>query len=389
MTVQAMDEFAAAIESEALKEAIIDRIQAQGPIPFRDFMEMALYHPQLGYYCSHREKMGREGDYLTSPEVSPIFGYLLGRQLRQMWQAMGCPLRFDLVEMGAGSGALACDILAWARRHAPNFGQALSYHIVEVSESLADRQRRRLRALDPTLTAVSWHLALPQGIQGCLLSNELVDSFPVHRLALQAGQLSEVHVGWDGHRFVEELRPPSTPALRDYFRRLNRLPGEGCYAEVNLQAVEWMAAVARALTRGFVLTFDYGCQAQDLYAPWRRDGTLLCFYRHSPSSDPYVRIGRQDMTSHVDFTSLVRVGREQGLELVGIVSQAEFLANLGIAQALRLPPEGPLALEAYMARRRAVTELVDPAGLGRIRVMVQEKGIGPCKLAGLEGDINA
>lgn len=385
-----MDEFATSvIEDEALKEAIIARIQAQGPIPFRDFMEMALYHPQFGYYCSSREKMGREGDYLTSPEVSPIFGTLVGRQLRQMWLIMGCPPRFDLVEMGAGSGALASHILTWARRHAPDFWPALSYHIVEVSEALADRQRRRLQALDPHLDAVSWQPSLPEDIEGCLLSNELVDSFPVHRVAVQAGQLSEVYVAWDGGPFVEELRPPSTPALGDYFRRLNLFPGEGCYAEVNLQAMEWMAAVAAALGRGFVLTFDHGYEAADLYAPWRHQGTLLCFYRHNPSTDPYLRIGRQDMTSQVDFTSLARVGHEHGLEMVGIVSQAEFLANLGIAEALRLPAEGPLALEEYAARRRAVTELVDPAGLGRIRVMVQKKGIGSCKLAGLEGSTNA
>lgn len=384
-----MDEFAAATERETLTEAIIARIQAQGPIPFRDFMEMALYHPQFGYYCSLRAKMGREGDYLTSPEVSPIFAALVGRQLRQMWQVMDRPRRFDLVEMGAGSGALACDLLVWARHHAPDFWQALSYHIVEVSEELADRQRRRLRATDPALAAVSWSVSLPEDIQGCLLSNELVDSAPVHRVAVQAGALSEVYVGWDGSRLLEELRPPSTPALGDYFRRLDLSPGEGCYAEVNLQAVDWMAAVARALRRGFVLTLDYGGEAPDLYAPWRRQGTLLCFHRHSPNTDPYVRIGRQDITSHVDFTTLVRVGREHGLEMVGIVSQAEFLANLGIAEALRLPAEGALALEEYAARRRAVTELVDPAGLGRIRVMVQKKGIGPCKLVGLEGSTNA
>lgn len=385
-----MDEFATSdIEDEALKEAIIARIQAQGPIPFRDFMAMALYHPQFGYYRSPREKMGREGDYLTSPEVSPIFGTLVGRQLRQMWLIMGCPPRFDLVEMGAGSGSLACHILTWARRHSPDFWQALSYHIIEVSEALADRQRRRLQALDPDLTAVSWQPSLPEAIEGCLLSNELVDSFPVHRVAMQAGQLFEVYVGWHDGRFLEELRPPSTPALGDYFRRLNLFPGEGCYAEVNLQALEWMAAVAAALGRGFVLTFDYGYEAADLYAPWRRQGTLLCFYRHNPSTDPYLRIGRQDMTSHVDFTTLARVGREHGLELVGIVSQAEFLANLGIAEALWLPAEGPLALEEYATRRRAVTELVDPAGLGRISLMVQKKGIGPSKLAGLEGSTNA
>jgi len=379
-----MNEFGVATEKEALKEAIIARIRAQGPITFRDFMEMALYHHHLGYYCSLGEKMGRAGDYLTSPEVSPVFAALLGRQFRQMWQIIGCPRRFALVEIGAGSGALAYDVLAWAKRNSPDFWRSLSYQIVEASEELADRQRRRLRALDPDLTRISWQSSLPEDIEGCVFSNELVDSFPVHRVVVQAGELFEIYVGWDGAGFVEELQPPSTPAIAQYFQRLELFPGEGCFAEVNLQAMEWMSTVANALRRGFVVTLDYGSEAKDLYAPWRRSGTLLCFYRHNPSNDPYVRIGRQDMTSHVDFTTLIRVGENYGLEMVGIASQAAFLVNLGIAQAWQLPAEGPLALEEYAARRRAVTELIDPAGLGRIKVMILRKGVGPCKLVGLE-----
>ena len=137
-------EFEAATENAALKEAIVARIRSRGPIPFRDLMEAALYHPQHGYYRSRREKMGREGDYLTSPEVSPTFGVLVGRQLREMWQAMGTPHRFAVLEAGAGTGLLCRDILRWARGHAPDFRDAFTYTIVEVSDALGERQRAAL-----------------------------------------------------------------------------------------------------------------------------------------------------------------------------------------------------------------------------------------------------
>ncbi len=380
-------EFPSVTENEELKAAIRERIAAEGLITFRQFMEMALYHPQHGYYCSSREKMGRQGDYLTSPEVHPIFAYLVAEQIWQMWQVMGEPRPFAIVEMGAGSGALARDILRWAQRQAPDFFRALEYRLVEVSEWLRENQCRTLREVDPSLDKASWLPsleALPgEGVSGCFLSNELVDSFPVHRVTVQGSRLQEVYVGWQAGRFVESLGSPSTPRLEEYFRRLGLLPGEGCLAEVNLGALDWMKEVGRALRRGFVLTFDYGYPAEELYAPWRRDGTLLCFYRHNPSSDPYARIGRQDMTSHVDFTSLVQTGQEEGLELVGITSQSRFLAALGISAGLEPRAEGELSLEEYYARRRAVTELVDPAGLGRIKVLIQAKGVDAADLRGL------
>ncbi len=379
-------EFEPATENAALKEAIVARIRSPGALTFRDFMDAALYHPQHGYYRSRREKMGREGDYLTSPEVSPIFGVLLGRQLREMWQAMGEPRRFDVVEAGAGTGRLCHDILRWARSHAPGFRGALAYTIAEVSDALAERQRETLAEQG---CDVRWSADLPDAIEGCLLSNELLDSFPVHRVSVREGALLEVFVGWDGARFVEELRPPSTPELESYFHRLGLLPGEGCLAEVNLVALEWMRRAGRALRSGFLLTLDYGYEAHELYAPWRKDGTILCFYRHNAAGDPYARLGRQDITSHVDFTSLRQVGEESGLRTLGLVSQSEFLTELGIAEAMAPPVEGDVDLEEYYARRRAVSELVDPEALGRIRVLMQAKGVGEPRLMGLEGGPDA
>ena len=383
------DEFPSATENEELKAAIRERIAAEGRIPFRQFMAMALYHPQHGYYSSPRQGMGRHGDYLTSPEVHPIFGSLVAKQLWQMWQAMGEPQPFTVVEMGAGSGLLARDILAWAGRRVPEFSQALEYRLIEMNEWLVENQRRLLRQVDASLARASWLPSLEaiaaESVDGCFVSNELIDSFPVHRVAVRDGRLHEVYVEWQEERFVESLGPLSTPLLQDYFHRLGLLPGEGCSAEVNLGALEWVKAVGMALRRGFVLTFDYGYPAAELYAPWRKDGTLLCFYRHNPSTDPYARLGRQDMTSHVDFTSLVQAGREHDLEPLGLTSQGRFLAGLGIAAGLERQSQGELSLEEYYARRRAVTELIDPAGLGRIKVLIQAKDIGQPKLLGLEG----
>jgi SAM-dependent MidA family methyltransferase len=335
------------------------------------------------------QAMGRHGDYLTSPEVHPVFGSLVAKQLRQMWQVMGEPRPFAVVEMGAGSGLLARDILACAGRPAPEFLQALEYHLIEVNEWRVEDQRRLLRQVDASLAKTSWQPSLEaidaQSISGCFLSNELVDSFPVHRVALRDGQLYEYYVEWQDERFGESLGPPCTPLLEQYFHRLGLLPGEGCSAEVNLDALAWMKAVAGALRRGFVLTFDYGYPAAELYAPWRKDGTLLCFYRHNPSADPYARLGRQDMTSHVDFTSLVQAGREAGLEPLGLTSQSRFLTALGIAAGLERQAGDEPSLEEHYARRRAVTELIDPAGLGRIKVLIQGKGVGRPELQGLKG----
>lgn len=384
------DDFPSTTESQELIAAIKQRIAAEGSITFREFMALALYHPRHGYYCSTREKMGRLGDYLTSPEVHPIFGSLVAKQIAQMWQLAGEPQSFTVVEMGPGSGALARDILAWADRRAPEFFAALEYRLVEVSDALAERQRRSVLEADPSLAKASWLpslAALPQGgVTGCFLSNEFFDSFPVHRVLVRDGRLYELYVEWRDNGFREVVGPPSAPRIEEYFRRLGRLPGEGCFAEVNLEALERIRDVGRALARGFVLTFDYGYPAEELYAPWRRDGTLLCFYRHNPSNDPYSRVGRQDMTSHVDFTSLIAAGREEGLETVAITSQSRSLAALGIGAGLRAPSEGGPSLEEYYARRRAVTELTDPAGLGRIKVLIQAKGVERPQLWGLQGD---
>jgi SAM-dependent MidA family methyltransferase len=376
-----VSDFPQLTEDAELRRLIRQRMESEGGVTFRDFMAMCLYEPGHGYYVSAREKLGRDGDYLTSPTVSPLFGAMVGRQLREMWQLLGQPARFDILEAGAGTGVLARDLLSWSRSAAPQLFAAIDYSIVEVSEPLRAEQQRLLAAAG-LAGKMRWHEEMPpESIEGCILSNELLDSFPVHRVKLKEGRLREVYVCPDGEGFREELRDPSTPTLAAYFERLGLQPGESCDAEVNLQALDWLRETASALRRGVLLTFDYGYEAADLYAPWRSEGTLLCFYRHAVSGDPYQRIGRQDMTSHVDFTSLRAAGEAAGLQTLGLVSQVQLLSRLGIEEALQ-QREGA-ALEEHFARRRAVLDLTDEAGLGRIRVLAQARGIGSPRLTGL------
>ena len=378
MAAQTEHDFEPATANAALIELLRRRIEAEGAITFHDYMETVLYHPQHGYYASRRP-VGREGDYLTSPEVDSIFGALVAKQLLQLWQLMGAPERFDVVEQGAGTGRLAGDVLRWASRREAAFARAVRYHIVEIGASLRAQQRETLADAGDS---IEWLEELPGGIEGAVLSNELLDSFPVHRIACERDELREIYVTYRDGRFEEERRAPSTKRIANHFGELGIGPGEGCVAEVNLHAIDWMRSVEEELRRGFVLTLDYGYEARELYAPWRRDGTLMCFYRHNPSGDPYARIGKQDMTSHVDFTSLLRAGQAGGLEVAGFTTQAHFLANLGIGAGVDAAKESREALEEYYARRRAVQELIDPSGLGRIRVLAQRKGVDAADLQG-------
>ncbi len=379
----AADDFESITESAPLVRELRGRIDREGPMRFRDFMDAALYHPRHGYYRTRPEATSRGGDYVTSPEVHPVFGALVARQIHELWRVMSRPPRFDIVEQGGGRGLLARDIIRWARDRAPDFAAALRYTLVEPSPLLRDEQRRTLSEIVAPEEAVVWRDDLPGAIEGCVLTNELIDAFPVHRVIRNGAELREIYVAHDGTRFVDQPGPLSDPALARYFENLGLLPGEGCYAEVNLEAPRWIARVSSSLRRGYVLTFDYGYDAAKLYAPWRRDGTLLCFYRQSASSDPYQRIGRQDMTASVDFTTLRRAGEAAGLRAVAMTDQSDFLVRMGIGDGVAaVAREGAAQLEEYFARRNVVLDLIDPGKLGRINVLLQGKDVPAAPLQG-------
>ncbi len=355
------------------------RVEQGGPLTFADFMEVALYDPDFGYYMSSDARIGRAGDYYTSPDVHPLFAELIGRQIAQAAEGVQ---DFTIMEMGAGKGLLARHLLNSYRRENPTFLSRIRYLVVERSPALASLQKQFLQSLVDEGVRITWipHLdALPAGsLTGVILSNELVDAFAVHRVVQRPLGLREIFVGWDSQaRFIEIEAPPCSPALQAYFDRIGVSLEDGQRAEVNLHALDWMRQVGAILTRGLVFTIDYGHTARDLYAPTRKAGTLLCYHRHTVSDTPYLRVGEQDMTAHVDFTSLALAGRETGLEVTGFTNQLHFLLGLGIESAFA--GLDPLSPECVSLR-----SLLRPEGMGATyKILVQHKGMPAPELDGL------
>jgi SAM-dependent MidA family methyltransferase len=377
------------LENTELAKIIRDRIRDRGPIPFAEFMDLALYHPQEGYYFSSKERIGPGGDYYTSPHVHPVFGHLLARQFRQMWEILGCPSPFTLAEMGGEKGLLCADILAYCRNDLPDFYRNVVYILAEASSPDTEKQGALLSSFhqEGKVEFVSPEAVLDGGraFTGCLFSNELIDAFPVHLVRQEEGKVQEIYVTIQGPFFAEISGPPSTPALEEYFSLYGAPLEEGQRAEVNLKALEWMERVNRALRRGFAMTIDYGYEAPELYHPDRWNGTLLGYFRHTTSSNPYERIGRQDLTAHVNFTALIRKGESLGLKRAGYTEQFRFLASLGLLQDLEdLENDSPGSSDpAFLKNKLAMRNLLIPGGMGSLfKVLVQSKGVDSVSLLG-------
>jgi SAM-dependent MidA family methyltransferase len=366
-----------------LVAAIRTEIAAAGRITFARFMDLALYHPQHGYYRSAEERPGRGGDFLTAPELSPFFGQCLARQVRQIWDELGRPGSFTVLEYGAGGGRLAHDILAAARAESPDFAACLRYRLHELNP----HRRANARAL--LASAGLLGQADFEGPEdeadaapfiGMVLTNEFVDALPVHRIVGQEdGAILERYVRWDEASgwFAEELDAPSTPRLAAALAEGGVVLEAGQSAEINLAADEWLAEAAGRLARGLVLTIDYGYLTAELYAPKRREGTFYCYYRHTANDDPYARVGEQDMTAHVDFGALLRAGEPLGLRPLGLTTQGPLLSNLGLGELLVATQRPGRALDAYLADRGAVLALIEPGGMGRFGVLAQGKDFAP------------
>ena len=372
---------------EELRRFILAQIEEKGSIPFSQFMEWCLYHPEYGYYQTKGTRIGKGGDYYTSPSVSPLFGHLIGKQLLQMAEILGGE-NFDVVEMGAGSGFLCEDILDWAKKNLPAFYQRLRYYLIETAPPFSQAQKERLAEEEREGKVFRMDFKKFRDgeirIRGCFLSNELVDAFPVHRVILDEGNLKEIFVAQREGRFEERWGKPSDPRISGYFQSMDITLQEGQKAEVNLRAPEWMENVARCLERGFVLTIDYGYLAEELYAPHRREGTLLCYFRHQVSENPYERLGEQDITSHVNFTGLIRKGEEVGLRFAGLVPQYRFLIGLGILEQIETLGNQVSELEG-LKLRLSLKHLIEPEmGMGEVfKVLIQHKGMNQPPLDGL------
>ena len=368
-------------ENTELVEFLRRKIETTGGITFAEFMEQCLYHPEFGYYTSPRNRIGKEGDFFTSSSVHFLFGRLIARQLEQMWQLLGRG-EFTVAEQGAGEGHLCLDILDALAEEFPEFYQTVNYRIAEISP---DDQMRQASQLQRHVDAgrVTWcRLEDLQGMQGCFLSNELIDAFPVHRLDKQDGELQEIYVVNSEKGFVEDVRPLNNPAVEAYFKLIGTMLLEGNRAEINLQALSWMETVSKLLHRGFVLTIDYGYPAEELFAPFRRNGTLLCYHKHQTNDNPYQRVGCQDITAHVDFTALQKIGERHGLASLYFGEQYRFLMGLGFLEALVALQMREADPQKAQALRLTLKNLVMPeGGMGdSFKVLVQGKGVGTPEL---------
>jgi SAM-dependent MidA family methyltransferase len=367
---------------------IADRIAESGPVPFATFMEWALYHPEHGYYSSGRVRVGDDrGDFTTAPHLTGLFARCLARFVGAVDRALGEPDPFVLAEGGPGEGRLARDLLDRLRETAPHLYRRLRYAPDEASPALRKRQsllwaphRDRLAPWPP-----------PAPVEGIYLSNELLDAFPVHRLVRRHGRLLEIHValgetgevGEQAPRLREVLLPPSRPELAQRWGLWEAqgvaLP-EGCEAEVNLQSRSWLAGVSAALARGVVLTIDYGDEASRLYGPRRPRGTALAYRAHRAVENLLEDPGGQDLTAHVDFTSLRRHGEELGLEAAPLLRLRDFLFATGLLDDLEALERDGLDETAAWEARRAAAPLLLPGhgsqGMGEsFQVLVQARGV--------------
>ncbi|USG67532.1 SAM-dependent methyltransferase [Brevibacillus ruminantium] len=350
----------------------------EGAIPFVRFMEMALYDQQGGYYTSARQKIGKDGDFYTSATVHPVFAETLADVVIEMWEA-GKWSAPTLVEIGGGTGALCNAILSRLQEAAPALFAAIQVVLVEASpyhrqlqqDALAKWQRP-VRVYESLKAA-----AVAETIEGVILSNEWFDAFPVH-LAEKTGEgWQEVYVTRQGEGLQECLREPA-PALASFLAEVDERLPKGMRVEVNLEVGRTFAQLAELLKCGYIITIDYGDLQEDLYHPSRKRGTLMCYYRHQVDDNPYVRVGEQDITAHVNFSALIQAGEQSGFQTIGFMRQDQFLIKSGLLEkAVNHQDRDPFTSEA-MKRNRAIQQLILPGGLGGLfRVLVQSKGDMP------------
>ena len=461
--------------ADECRELILQRVRERGRVTFAEFMDLALYHPECGYYARAPVRSGRAGDFFTSVDLGPLFGELLGVQLAEMWRILsrqspvdnrqspadnrqspvdsrqstvsqqspvdsqqsrstgdsrplGATLApgarhlapgsdyetlgaapapsaqrrapsFDLVEAGAGSGRLARDILDHAARRDPELYLAIRLHLVERSPAARAQQER---VLGPHANKLAGAGAdVPDGVEGVIFANELLDALPAHVVVMRDDGLREVFVEADGSRLVERADVPSTPEIAEYFARSGARLQPGWRAEVNLAAEGWIRDAARRLRRGFLLLIDYGHPSAELYSATHRAGTLTAFYRHTAETGPaqagasawLTRPGECDITSHVDLTMVQRTAEQEGLETLCVVDQGYFLASLGVAAGLDSegsgrgsgvcttePPPNPVAM---LRRRLALKTMMLPGGMGSThKALLFARGVGRPALIG-------
>jgi SAM-dependent MidA family methyltransferase len=348
--------------SEALVAHIHEEIvRAGGAISFSHYMELALYTPGLGYYSGGAAKLGPAGDFVTAPEISPLFGRCVARQVSEVLAAIGGGA---VLELGGGTGALAAAALAEA-------GDALSWCMLEPSPELRARQRARLG------DRVTWAETLPHGFRGVILANEVADALPVERFTIHDGEPRRLGVRRHEAGFAWTLLPPETGfagVVHALEIEIGRAFPEGYTSEFSPMLQAWVRSLADSLEAGLVLLVDYGLPRRELYAPERTDGTLICHYRHRAHGDVFLWPGLQDLSAWVDFTSIAEAGAGAGLTFEGYTTQAAFLAGTGIDEMLRGAAHDAAGITLVQQAKR----LLMPGELGeRFRVIGLSRALGP------------
>jgi SAM-dependent MidA family methyltransferase len=368
-------------------------IQERGPMTVAAFMDAALYHPEFGYYARAAQRSGRAGDFFTSVDVGPLFGELVAKQIAEMAQISadlqvrttsedkvrtGPEEKFELVEAGAGNGRLSADILRAMKRDAPTIYDRTRLHLVETSAAARAVQRETLGEVADRLESSSTRV--PTSFAGVLIANELLDAMPVHQVVMREDGLREVYVENVDGRLGTIEGPLSSPRLSMHLADLGATLEPGWRAEVSLAAIDWVRDMARRLTRGFAILIDYGHEANELYSVTHSTGTLTSFVRHTSAGaeaaapEAWLRDpGDQDLTAHVDFTSVRRAAEAEGCHVLGFLDQTYFLMALATER-----------LDAFDLRQRlALKTLVLPGGLGStMKVLILAKGVGMPRLAG-------
>lgn len=372
---------------------IRERIRLDGPITLAAFMKLALYEPTHGYYRQPDRKPGRGGDFITSPELHPFFGMTLANQVIETWRALGEPARMTVREPGASSGTMAYDIMAGLSQRAPELLDALDYRVVDVNEH---RAAESLRAMETAGLRRHVSVESPDGlepIEGLVLANEVADAVPVHRLVVREGAFQERFVDWrkDGFAWVEDA--PSVEiegsGIIDHLEHDgidSATLADGAILDVSPDAAEWVKGIAASLRRGLTAVIDYGYDTAELFSAHRLEGTLRGYHAHTVTDDPFVRVGEQDLTAHVDFGWLTDAASRVGMRRVGLVSQGEYLANLGLGDWLiELGRQPDVTPDEYLTAQSAVYRLIDPSGLGRFRVLGLAKGLDEVPWRGFSG----
>lgn len=379
--VDAVDDPGELVGDAELTARIRAEIGSNGPITVARFMERALYEPGLGYYRRPVPGPGREGDFLTAPEAHPVFGAVLGRLAEGVWERLGRPDPFALVEIGAGTGALAHGLLDDLRRAASPLLGAVRYVPLDVEPARIAATRERLEAagLGDRLET-SGAVARPS----LVIANEVLDALPVHRVVRRGLEVRERLVATAGDRFVEVDGPPARPELVERLQREGVRLAEGQVAEICLELDTWFRDAAGRLERGVIVVIDYALEAAHLYRPSRPEGTLRGFHQHRLVEDPYRRVGHQDLTAHVDLTALRDAARRAGLVPIGETTQARLLAALAgdiVSGRLHDPSTD---LRAALELRSALARLLDPKGMGGFAVVAFGREVGADPLPGFE-----